>query len=387
MEFTKAGRLAQLPPYLFAEIDRKKKEVAARGVDIIPLGIGDPDLPTPKHIVEAGKRAADNPKNHQYPDYEGMPSFRAACATWFEGRFGERFDPATEIVSLIGSKEGIAHLPLAFVNPGDYTLVPDPAYPVYNIGTLFAGGIPHIMPLRAENGFLPDLKAIPEDVLRKTKIIYVNYPNNPTSATAGASFYAEVIALAQKYGFIVCQDMAYSELYFGDERPISIFNVPGSREVAVEMHSLSKTYSMTGWRIGFAVGNRSIIEGLGKIKTNVDSGQFQAVQEAAIEAMTADQSCIDEYRAIYKERRDICVKALQDMGFDVFQGGATFYVWVRVPKGTDSRTFCGRLLEETGVVVTPGVGFGEHGEGYFRIALTMRKERMIEALERIKKNL
>lgn len=383
MIFEKAERLSKLPPYIFAELDKKKKEAIKKGVDIISLGIGDPDLPTPKHIVERLKKASEDPKNHKYPDYEGLYEFRKAASDWVQKRFGVSFDPNTEVVSLIGSKEGIAHLPLAFVNPGDYVLVPDPAYPVYNIGTIFAGGISYIMPLKRENNFLPDLKAIPEDVLKRTKIIHINYPNNPTSATADKSFFEEVVKLALKYKFIVCHDMAYSELFY-EEPPISIFNVEGAKEVAIEMHSLSKTYSMIGWRIGFAIGNSSIIEGLGKIKTNVDSGIFQAVQEAGIEALSGDQSCVEEYRSIYKERRDLVVSELQKLGFDVFYPKATFYVWVKIPGGVDSKTFCGKVLEETGVVITPGVGFGAHGEGYFRIALTVNKDRLREALDRIK---
>jgi len=384
MVFEKAERLKHLPPYLFAEIDKKKKEVAARGVDIISLGIGDPDLPTPKHIVERLKKASEDPKNHKYPDYEGLYEFRAAASSFVEKRFGVKFDPATEVVSLIGSKEGIAHIPLAFVNPGDYVLVPDPAYPVYNIGTLFAGGVSYTMPLKEENGFLPDLKAIPEEVLKKTKIMHINYPNNPTSATADKNFFADVIELALKYKFIVCHDMAYSELFYED-KPISIFNVDGAKEVAIEMHSLSKTYSMTGWRIGFAVGNPSVIEGLGKIKTNVDSGIFQAVQEAGIEALTGSQEMVEKYRNIYKERRDLVIKKLSELGYKYFYPKATFYVWVKTPNNMSSRDFCTKLLEEAGVVVTPGVGFGEYGEGYFRIALTVDKQRIEEAFSRISK--
>lgn len=384
MEFEKAERLKLLPPYLFAEIDKKKKEVASRGVDIISLGIGDPDLPTPNHIIERLKRASENPKNHRYPDYEGLYEFRSAAAKFMESRFNVSFDPEKEVVSLIGSKEGIAHLPLAFVNPNDYVLVPDPAYPVYNIGTIFAGGISYIMPLKEENSFLPDLKAIPESVLKKTKIMFINYPNNPTSAMANKDFFKEVIELAYRYKFIVCHDMAYSELYY-EEPPISIFNVDGAKEVAIEMHSLSKTYSMTGWRIGFAVGNASIIEGLGKIKTNVDSGIFQAVQEAGIEALTGSQEKVDEYRKIYKERRDFVVKKLDELGFSYFYPKATFYVWVKTPNNMPSRDFCTKLLEEAGVVVTPGIGFGKEGEGYFRIALTVGLDRIKEAFERIKK--
>lgn len=384
MEFEKAERLKKLPPYLFAEIDKKKKAVAARGVDIISLGIGDPDLPTPSHIIERLKSASEDPKNHRYPDYEGLYEFRKAAAGWVEKRFGVSFNPENEVVSLIGSKEGIAHIPLAFVNPGDYVLVPDPAYPVYNIGTLFADGNSYIMPLREENAFLPDLKAIPEDILKKTKIMHINYPNNPTSATAGHDFFRDVINLALKYKFIVCHDMAYSELFY-EEKPISIFNVDGAKEVAIEMHSLSKTYSMTGWRIGFAVGNPSIIEGLGKIKTNVDSGVFQAVQEAGIEALTGNQEKVDEYREIYRERRDLLIKKLSQLGYDFFYPKATFYVWVKTPKNMPSKDFCTKLLEEAGVVVTPGVGFGRYGEGYFRIALTVNKERLEEGLDRIAK--
>lgn len=383
MFFEKAERLSKLPPYLFAEIDRKKKEVAQKGIDIISLGIGDPDLPTPKHIIERLKIASEDPKNHKYPDYEGLYEFRKSAVDWFKNRFGVSFDPEREVVSLIGSKEGIAHLPLAFVNPGDYVLVPDPAYPVYNIGTIFAGGISYFMPLKRENNFLPDLKAIPEDVLKRTKIMHINYPNNPTSAVADKNFFSEVIELAMKYKFIVCHDMAYSELFY-EEPPISIFNADGAKEVAIEMHSLSKTYSMTGWRIGFAVGNQSIIEGLGKIKTNVDSGIFQAIQEAGIAALTGDQSCVEEYRKIYKERRDFVVSELKKIGYEVFYPKATFYVWVKTPDNIDSRTFCGKVLEQTGVVLTPGIGFGTYGEGYFRIALTVTIDRLKEAIERIK---
>lgn len=382
MKIEQADRLKQLPPYLFAEIDRKKAELAAKGVDIISLGVGDPDLPTPPHIIDRLKRASENPANHQYPSYEGMLSFRQAAADWCKSRFGIDLDPGSEVVSMIGSKEGIAHAPLAFVNPGEVVLCPDPAYPVYNIGTLFAGGEPYILPLLEENGFLPDLDAIPPDILRRARLLFLNYPNNPTSATASLDFFSRVVEFARKNGIIVCHDAAYSEIYY-DDPPPSFLQVPGSREVSLEFHSLSKTYNMTGWRIAFACGNSEAVAGLGGIKTNIDSGVFQAVQEAAIEAMSSDQEPVAEIRRIYRARRDLACDFLKKKGFSFSTPDATFYVWARTPDGLGSAPFVSRILEETGVVLTPGNGFGMFGEGFFRISLTVAEERLKEALERL----
>jgi LL-diaminopimelate aminotransferase len=382
--FDEAERLKKLPPYLFKEIDRKKAEVMARGVNIIDLGVGDPDLPTPAHIIEALKKAADNPSHHRYPSYSGMNDFKEAVAQWYQERFGVELDPKTEVVSLIGSKEGIAHFPLAFINPGDVALVPTPAYPVYHIAILFAGGESFFMPLLSENRFLPDLDAIPQEVASRARIMFINYPNNPTSAVADPEFFKRVVEFAGEYRIVVCHDAAYTEMAFDGYRPSSFLEVRGAKEVGMEFHSLSKTYNMTGWRIGFAVGNRKAIEGLGAIKSNIDSGVFEAVQMAGIEAIRGDQSCVKEMVQVYKERRDVMVSGLKDARFEVESPKATFYLWVKVPKGYTSTQFAARLLEDAGLVVTPGNGFGEPGEGYFRIALTQTRERLAEAIQRLR---
>jgi len=382
IQIKKAERIQKLPPYLFAEIDRLKRQVAARGVDLINLGIGDPDTPTPAHIVERLRDAAKNPANHRYPDYEGLPSFRRAAAGWMERRYGVGLDPDTEVVSLIGSKEGIANMAVAFVDPGDVVLVPDPGYPVYHIGTSFNGGTTYRLPLRRENGFLPDLSAIPDEVARRAKLLWLNYPNNPTSAVAPRSFFSDVIRFAERHDVIVCHDAAYAEIYFG-ERPASILEIPGGREVAIEFHSLSKTFSMTGWRIGFAVGHPELIGGLGKVKTNVDSGVFQAVQEAGIAALTGDAGVVDKLRAMYRERRDVLVDGLGRVGLPCEPPAGTLYVWVPVPRGLTAAGLATRCLTEAGVVVTPGNGFGDAGEGYIRLTLCSPVERLREAVERL----
>lgn len=382
--FEKAERLKKLPPYLFKEIDRKKTEVRARGVDIIDLGIGDPDLPTPPHVIEALKKAAEDPGNHRYPSYSGMGDFKEAVANWYQERFGVELDPDTEVVSLIGSKEGIAHFPLAFVNPGDVALVPAPAYPVYHIATMFAGGESYFMPLMSENRFLPDLNAIPDEITSRARIMFINYPNNPTSAVADLEFFRKVVEFARNNNILVCHDAAYTEMAFDGYRPPSFLAADGAKEVGIEFHSLSKTYNMTGWRIGFAVGNREAIDGLGAIKSNIDSGVFQAVQMAGIEAIRGDQSCVRDMVQVYSRRRDLMVKGLQDVGFEVESPRATFYLWIKVPEGYTSAELTERLLEDAGLVVTPGNGFGEPGEGYFRIALTQKRERLAEAVQRLK---
>lgn len=385
MEIRKARRIEQLPPYLFAEIDRKKKEMRQKGMDLIDLGVGDPDLPTPRPIVEKLKQAAENSKNHRYPSYEGMIEFRKAVAQWYERRFGVHLDPEREVLSLIGSKEGIAHIPLAFVDPGDYVLVPSPGYPVYNVSTLFAGGTPYFLPLRKERGFLPDLSEVPSSVAEKTKLLFINYPNNPTAAVAERPFYEEVIAFANRYGVIVCHDAAYSEMAFDGFRPLSFLEVKGAKDVGIEFHSLSKTFNMTGWRIGFAVGHPEVIAGLGKVKTNIDSGLFQAIQEAGIEALHHFDTPLPNMIEIYERRRDVMVSGLREIGLALERPKATFYLWVEVPRGYDSARFATLLLEQAGIVVTPGNGFGEAGEGFVRMALTVDEMRLREAIERLKK--
>jgi LL-diaminopimelate aminotransferase len=383
IEIKKAERIRKLPPYLFAEIDRLKREVAARGVDLINLGIGDPDTPTPAHIVERLRQAVGDPANHRYPDYEGLLSFRQAAAGWMQRRYGVTVDPATEVVSLIGSKEGIANTAVAFVDPGDIVLVPDPGYPVYHIGTAFNGGTTYRLPLRRENGFLPDLAAIPEEIARRARLLWLNYPNNPTAAVAPRAFLEDAVRFAERHGIIIGHDAAYAEIYFG-ERPPSILEIPGGREVALEFHSLSKTFSMTGWRIGFAVGHPELVAGLGKVKTNVDSGIFQAVQEAGIAALTGDPGVVDRLRAMYRERRDVLVGGLERIGLPCDRPSGTFYVWVPVPRGLTAAGLATRCLTEAGVVVTPGNGFGEAGEGYIRLTLCSPSERLREAVERLR---
>ena len=385
MRVKMAKRIDQIPPYLFAEIDRKKEEMRKKGMDIIDLGIGDPDLPTPRPIIERLKIAAENPRNHRYPSYEGMVEFRTAVAQWYERRFGIKLDPRTEVLSLIGSKEGIAHIPLVFVNPEDIVLVPSPGYPVYRVSPLFAGGIPYFLPLRKENGFLPNLTDVPEKVAKKAKLLFINYPNNPTSAVAGRAFFEEVVAFAQRYQIIVCHDAAYSEIAFDGYRPLSFLEAVGAREVGVEFHSLSKTFNMTGWRIGFAVGHSEILSGLGRVKTNIDSGLFQAIQEAGTEALNHLDTPLPEIIDTYQRRRDVMVRGLEEVGLELDRPKATFYLWIRVPRGYASAQFATLLLERGGIVATPGNGFGEEGEGYFRMALTVDEKRLKEAVERLKK--
>jgi LL-diaminopimelate aminotransferase len=390
MEIRVAERIATLPPYLFAELDRKKAEARRRGLDLISLGIGDPDLPTPGHIVSAGQAALADPTNHRYPDYEGLREFREACLRFYDRRFGvQGLDPDRHCVSLIGSKEGIAHVALALVDPGDVVLCPAPGYPVYGIGTRFAGGVPYYLPLHRENGFLPDLDAIPPEVLRRARVLWLNYPNNPTGAVADREFYRRVVAFAEEHGIVVLSDNAYSELAFDGYRAPSFLETPGALEVGAEFHSLSKTYNMTGWRLGFAVGNPTVIAALGQVKTNVDSGVFQGVQRAGIAALDGDQACVAEACEVYRRRRDVLVSGLRAAGWEAEPMRATFYLWVPTPRGLPSMEVVTRLLDEAGVVATPGVGFGPgpgeggYGEGYVRFALTVSEERIREAVARI----
>jgi len=380
MEF--AERLKKVPPYLFVEIDRLKNEKLKKGADIIDLGIGDPDLPTPSEIVEVAKKALENPAFHRYPSNQGSEFFRKSCANYMKRRFGVEFDPETEVSALIGSKEGIAHFPLAFVNPEDVVLCPEPAYPVYHLGTLFAGGEPYYLPLLWENNFFPDFGSIPKEVFERAKILWLNYPNNPTGAVATREFFAEAISFAKRYGLILAHDAAYVEMYF-EEPALSIFEVDRARDVAIEFHSLSKTFCMTGWRIGFAVGKKELVQGLAKVKSNIDSGVFTSIQYAGAYALDNLERIVPPLRAIFKERRDYLAKALQELGFELKIPQATFYLWVKVPKGFTSTDFCRKLLEELDLVVTPGNGFGASGEGYFRIALTVGVDTLKRAVERL----
>jgi len=381
--FDFADRLKQLPPYLFKEIDRVKEEVRARGVDIIDLGVGDPDLPTPDFIIAALQRAVEDPSTHRYPSYSGMNDFREAVARWYGRRFGVTLDPEREVVTLIGSKEGIAHLPLAFNNPGDLNLATSPAYPVYHIGTMFAGARTHFLPLLEENHFLPDLTQISPEVARQAKLFFFNYPNNPTAAVADSDFFARVVAFCQEYNIIAVHDAAYTEMAYDGYRPPSFLETPGAKEVGIEFHSLSKTYNMTGWRLGFAVGQAQVIEGLGKIKSNIDSGAFNAIQYAGIAALDSDQAAVVENCRILQERRDILVAGLKKLGYRVTAPKATFYVWLPTPTGLSSAQFTSLLLEQAGIVTTPGNGFGTPGEGYVRLALTVPAPRIEEALARL----
>ena len=379
-----AERLQKLPPYLFVEIDRKKRDAAARGIDIINMGIGDPDLPTPDPIVQRLAAAATNPANHRYPDSEGMPEFRQAVSEWYQRRFNVPLDSDDEVISLIGAKEGIGHLPLALVNPGDVTLVPDPAYPVYEAGTVFAGGDPYRMPLLASNHFLPDLNAIPSDVLNRTKILFINYPNNPTGAVASLEFFEEVVEFAANHGIVVAHDATYSEIAFDGHRPFSFLQVEGAKDVGIEFHSLSKTFNMTGWRVGMAVGNRQVLAALGSIKSNMDSGAFQAVQEAGVAALAISEEVSAENSAIYQLRRDTLIEGLSGIGMEVEPPRASFYVWPRVPSRYTSASLVAALIENAGIVCTPGSGFGAAGEGFVRFALTTGVERLREGIERMR---
>ncbi|NQT06735.1 MAG: LL-diaminopimelate aminotransferase [Candidatus Omnitrophica bacterium] len=378
-------RLKKLPPYLFVEIDSQKKRALDEGRDIIDLGVGDPDTPTPDFIMKAMAKAIKDPSTHVYPSNKGLREFREGVAVWYRERFGVSLDPETEILPLIGSKEGIAHMPLAFINPGDVALIPNPAYPPYRNGTIFAGGEPYDMPLKAENNFLPDLGSIDDTTLNRARILFLNYPNNPTGAVCDRRFYQEVTAFAIKNNIIVLSDAAYTELSYDGYMPPSFLEAEGAKAVGVEFHSLSKTYNMTGWRIGMACGNKDIISALAKVKSNIDSGIFNAVQHAGIAALKGKKGYMDGINKMYQERRDVLIDGLNSIGWKVEKPKATFYVWARNLDGQDSISMARLLLEKADIVATPGVGFGEHGEGYVRMALTVPKKRMKEAIKRIKR--
>jgi LL-diaminopimelate aminotransferase len=376
-------RIARLPPYLFFEIGKKIAEKKAKGEDVVSFAIGDPDIPTPAHIVERLCQAARDPVNHRYPESDGLPDLRKAIAEWYERRFGIVLDPNKEVLPLIGSKEGIGHIALCFIDPGDVALAPDPGYPVYSIGTMFAGGESYFMPLLDENDFLPDFEKIPPAVARKAKLMWLNYPNNPTGAVASVDFFERAVAFARKHDLAICHDGPYSEVAFDGYRPCSFLEVPGAREVGVEFHSLSKSYNMTGWRIGMLVGNARAVDALMRVKSNLDSGIFQAVQQAAITALGGPQDCVGEHNSIYQRRRDRVVEVLNRIGLKVRAPKASLYIWARIPPGFTSISFASRLLDETGVVVTPGTGYGQWGEGYIRLSITIPDEQMEKGLARL----
>jgi LL-diaminopimelate aminotransferase len=378
-----AKRIENLPPYLFVEISRKIAEKRAQGEDVISLGIGDPDIPTPSHVIERLCQAAQDPQNHRYPESEGLPEFRNNIAQWYKGRFSVTLDPDREVLPLIGAKDGIGHIALCFIDPGDIALVPDPGYPVYSIGTMFAGGSSYYMPLIEDNDFLPDLDSIPADIARKAKVLWINYPNNPTAAVAELEYFERVVAFANKYDIAVCHDGPYTEVAFDGYRPLSFLEVAGAKDIGVEIHSLSKSYNMTGWRVGMAVGNAGIIDALRRVKSNLDSGIPQAIQYAAMEALTGSQDCVKEHNEIYQRRRDRLLQILNQIGLKAKPPRASLYIWARVPDGYNSIEFATTLLDEAGVVVTPGVSYGKHGEGYIRLSLTIPDERLEEAMVRL----
>ncbi|MDP6402001.1 MAG: LL-diaminopimelate aminotransferase [SAR202 cluster bacterium] len=378
-----ASRIEKVPPYLFVEISRKIAEKKAQGVEVISFGIGDPDIPTPDNVIERLRQTAMDPPNHRYPETDGLPEFRRATADWYQHRFGISLDADKEVLPLIGAKEGIGHAALCFLDPGDVALVPDPGYPVYSVGTWFAGGECHWMPLLEENGWLPDLDAIPEDVARKARVMWLSYPNNPTGAVAGLDYFEKVVAFARRYDIAVVHDACYTEVAFDGYRPVSFLQMPGAMDVGMEFHSLSKSYNMTGWRIGLAAGNSEFINALMVVKSNLDSGIPQAIQHMGIEALNSPQEWIDQRNAVYQRRRDRVIDTLRRIGLHVDPPKASLYVWARVPEGYTSAQFTTLILEEHGIVVTPGSGYGPSGEGYVRLSLTIADEDLEKGLDRL----
>ena len=378
-----AKRLGRIPPYLFAEIDRKVQEKKRAGIDVISLGIGDPDLPTPGRIVSVLQETAADPHNHRYPSYFGLAELRESIARWYSERAGVELEPATEILPTLGSKDGISHAPLALVDPGDVVLAPDPGYTVYMTGAIMAGADPYIMPLTAQNHWLPDLDAIPEDVARKARLMWLNYPNNPTAATADHEYLERAVAFCRTHDIVLCHDAPYSEIAFDGYRPVTLFEIPGAKEIGLEFHSLSKTYNMTGWRIGWVCGRADLVNLIGQLKTNIDSGIFQAVQWAAIEALNGGEEETKAACTVYARRHRLVADTLNKLGWSIKPPRATFYVWAPVPDGYDSIGFASHVLDEVGVNITPGVGFGAHGEGYFRLSVTAPDARLQEAMARM----
>ncbi|MCL4377134.1 MAG: LL-diaminopimelate aminotransferase [Actinobacteria bacterium] len=385
MIFEESDRLKSIPPYLFAEIDmiiRKKRE---QGFDVISLGIGDPDVKTPDLVVEELCRQAWDKENHKYPSSYGLKALKIAASDFYKKRFDIDIDPENEVLPLWGSKEGIANIAYTFVNPGDTVLIPDPSYPVYRIGTIFAGGTTHVMPLTEENNFLIDFNEIDKDVAKKSKLMHVNYPGNPTSAPCNMEFFNKLTDFASEYNILVCHDNAYGDIYSEEKyKPVSFLNAKNSKETGIEFYSLSKSFNMTGWRISFAAGNSNVLKSLGKYKSNVDSGVFNAVQYAAAAALENYEEFINENNRIYNRRRQNVWDILDKLGLKYYKSFNTVYIWVKVPEGYTSASFAKLLLDRTNVVVTPGNAYGKHGEGYFRISLTIEDDRLEEALDRMK---
>ena len=378
-----ASRIDRVPPYLFVQISRRIAEKRAEGIEVISFGIGDPDIPTPDNVVATLREAALDTRNHRYPETDGLPEFRRAAAGWYERRFGVSLDPDREVLPLIGAKEGIGHVALCFIEPGDTALVPDPGYPVYSVGTLFAGGQSYTMPLVEENGWLPNLDEIPEDVARKAKVMWINYPNNPTAATAGLDYFERVVAFAKRYDIAVMHDACYTEVAYDGYKPASFLQVEGAKDVGLEFHSLSKTYNMTGWRLGMAGGNAEMISSLMTVKSNLDSGVPQAIQLMGIEAMSQPLDSLDGRNAVYRRRRDSICEVLREMGLAVTPPKASLYIWAGVPEGYTSAEFSERLLDERDVLVTPGTGYGKYGEGYIRLSVTISDDDLQKALDRL----
>ncbi len=378
-----ADRVAGLGSAIFNEMEVLKRKVEARGITVINLGVGTPDRPPAPHIIEAMHKALDNPRNYVYP-LEGMPELYHALAGWYNRRFGVQLNPDSEVLVLMGSQDGLAHLAMAYINPGDIALVPDPGYPIYSCGIRLAGGELYPLPLLKKNNFLPDLESIPEDIARRAKLIWLNYPNNPVAANADRKFFEKAVAFGRKYDILVCHDVAYSELAYDGFKPMSFLEVPGAKEVGIEFYSLSKTYNMAGCRIGFAVGNSTVLEALGRIKSNIDYGVFRVVQEAGIAALEGPQDCVEENARVYQRRRDIVVDGLAGLGWAMPKPQASMFVWAPVPLGYESSwKFCLEMLDKAGVIFIPGVAFGDNGEGYVRIALVQEEEVLKEAVERI----
>lgn len=376
-------RVEELSPYLFVGISRKIAAKKARGEEVISFGIGDPDIPTPDHIIEALGKAARDPVNHHYPESEGLPEFRRAVAEWYQKRFGVTLDPDKEVVSLIGAKEGIAHIALCLIDKDDVALVPDPGYPVYSTGARLSGGQIYYLPINENNHFLPDLESIPRDILRRAKVLWLNYPNNPTGAVAGLDFFQKAVDFAGEHNIAICHDGPYSEVAFDGYRPVSFMQARGAKNAGIEFHSLSKSYNMTGWRIGMAVGNAPLIDALRRMKSNLDSGIPLAIQHAAITALTGPQTCIDDHNAVYQNRRDRIVQALNRLGLKASLPKASLYIWAKVPEGYTSVEFSDALLDRVNVVVTPGTGYGPGGEGYIRLSLTIPDILLEKGLNRL----
>jgi LL-diaminopimelate aminotransferase len=373
-----------LPPYHFADAKQKIAERRAAGVDVINLSMGDPDLPAPQAVVDRLCLALQDPENHRYPEYRGMRALHEAIASWFEQRFGVRLTPERDILPLLGSKEGLVYVAASILNAGDRALDPDPSYTVYSTASTSVGAQPYMLPLLEQQNYLPDLEGIPPDVLTRARLLWLNYPNNPTAACADQSFFERAVAFAHRHNLVIVHDMAYAEVYFDDFRPMSILQIPGAREVAVELHSLSKTYNMAGFRIGMLVGNPELVDAVGRLKSNIDSGIFRPIQYAAIEALHLPVSWLQQRNAIYQRRRDILVAGCNAIGMHARMPKAGFYVWAGVPNGSTARDFANWLFEKTGVFVTPGTNFGKAGEGYVRFSLTAPEERIEVALARMR---